>query len=128
MGHHTYTTYRKERLYIDNKILDKYTLYRYIKAGGEKMDLIKKKKIIDRLRRIEGQIRGLERLVGSDTPCLDILTQVAAVTAAMKKTGAEVVRAYLEECLAKAPSTEGETLKEKMMEFQRSLTRYIDMV
>ena len=56
--------------------------------------------IVNRFKRIEGQIRGLERLVENGAPCLDILTQVSAVTAAVKKAGAEVIRISLEQCLS----------------------------
>lgn len=86
-----------------------------------------KKGIINRLRRIEGQIRGLQRLLEGNAACLDILTQVSAVTGAVKKAGTEVVRLYLEQCLldaAKLPEMEREKKKE---EFHKALTRYIDM-
>ncbi len=43
-----------------------------------------KKEVLLRLKRIEGQVRGLQRMVEEETPCADILTQVSAVTAAMK--------------------------------------------
>ena len=46
-----------------------------------------RRQIINRLKRIEGQIRGLEKMIENETPCLDILTQVSAVTAAIKKAG-----------------------------------------
>jgi DNA-binding FrmR family transcriptional regulator len=42
-----------------------------------------RKKISNRLRRIEGQIRGIQRLIEEGAPCIDILTQVSAVTSAM---------------------------------------------
>jgi DNA-binding FrmR family transcriptional regulator len=85
------------------------------------------KKIINRFRRIEGQIRGLEKMVESEAPCLDILTQVSAVTAAMKKTGTEVVRIYLDQCLMAAADTPAADRERKKIEFQRALARYIDM-
>lgn len=85
------------------------------------------KKIINRLRRIEGQIRGLEKMVEHQAPCLDILTQISAVTAAIKKTGTEVVRIYLDQCLAAAADTPAADRQRKKMEFQRALARYIDM-
>lgn len=86
-----------------------------------------KRSIVNRLRRIEGQIRGLQRLLEGGAPCLDILTQVSAVTAAVKKAGTEVVRLYLEQCLMdteKLPQSEREKKKE---EVQKALSRYIDM-
>ncbi len=91
------------------------------------MDKASRRKIVNRLRRIEGQIRGLEKLVGSEAPCLDILTQVSAVTAAIKRAGTEVIRVYLEQCLTET-STKGKADREaKREEFQKALSRYIDM-
>jgi len=85
-----------------------------------------RKDVLLRLRRIEGQIRGLQRMVEEEVACADILTQVAAVTAAVKKVGTVVVKTYMEECLGKTqgkPSARGtETLKD----FQKAVSRYID--
>ena len=89
-----------------------------------------KQKVIDRFRRIEGQIRGIAKLIETDADCLDILTQVSAVTGAVKKAGTEVIRLYLEHCLAEtatpAVPAAAEGMK-KMAEFQKALSRYIDM-
>jgi DNA-binding FrmR family transcriptional regulator len=85
-----------------------------------------KKDVLLRLRRIEGQLRGLQRMVGKGIPCSDILTQVAAATAAIKKVGMVIVQSYMEECLEKtqkgARVKQGETLKD----FQKAISRYID--
>ena len=89
-----------------------------------------KKRVIDRFRRIEGQIRGIEKLIESDAACLDILTQVSAVTGAVKKAGTEVIRLYLDHCLAETAVTSVQAAgerKRKMVEFQKALSRYIDM-
>lgn len=61
-----------------------------------------RKKILDRLRRIEGQVRGLQRLIESEAACVEILIQVAAVTAALKRTGTAIVSAHMEQCLKEA--------------------------
>ena len=53
------------------------------------------KDVLLRLRRIEGQIRGLQRMVEKGIPCPDILAQVAAVTAAVKKVGTVIVQTYM---------------------------------
>ncbi len=82
-----------------------------------------KKKILARLKRIEGQVRGLQRLIEEGAPCVDILTQVSAVTSAMKKTGAAIISTHMESCLK--DSAEGR-LKEKA-DFKTALTRYIDL-
>jgi DNA-binding FrmR family transcriptional regulator len=58
-----------------------------------------RKKISNRLRRIEGQIRGIQRWIEEGAPCIDILTQVSAVTSAMKKTGGAIISNYIKTCI-----------------------------
>jgi CsoR family transcriptional regulator, copper-sensing transcriptional repressor len=82
-----------------------------------------RKKIHSRLRRIEGQIRGLQKMVENQAPCVEVLTQLSAVTSAMKKTGIAVLRVNMNRCFdeAAAKDTRGRN------EFEAALTRYIDM-
>jgi len=82
--------------------------------------------VLLRLRRIEGQIRGLQRMVEEEVACADILTQVAAVTAAVKKVGTVVVKTYMEECLNKTQRTPGVKRVETLRDFQKAVARYID--
>jgi len=82
--------------------------------------------VLLRLRRIEGQIRGLQRMVEEEVACADILTQVAAVTAAVKKVGTVVVKTYMEECLNKTQRTPGVKRVETLRDFQKAVSRYID--
>jgi DNA-binding FrmR family transcriptional regulator len=82
-----------------------------------------RKKIFSRLRRIEGQIRGLQRLVENNTPCVDVLTQVSAVTSAMKKTGIAIIQFRLKQCVIESSQGNDEALDD----FQKALARYIDM-
>ncbi|MDP1993034.1 MAG: metal-sensitive transcriptional regulator [Syntrophales bacterium] len=86
-----------------------------------------RKKIVNRLKRIEGQIRGLEKMIENEAPCLDILTQVSAVTGAIKKAGTEVVRIYLDQCLVDSVNKSDSDRERKKIEFQKALSRYIDM-
>ena len=86
------------------------------------MDL-KRKKILHRLKRIEGQVRGLQRLIESEAPCVDILVQVSAVTSAMKKTGCAIVSANMERCLEDALKDRGHSVED----FQKALVRFIDL-
>ena len=81
------------------------------------------KKIIARLKRIEGQVRGLQRLIELDAPCVDVLTQVSAVTAAMKKTGGAIISTNMKKCLAETPGNPGK----KRDEFYNALSRFIDL-
>ncbi|SCW77088.1 metal-sensitive transcriptional regulator [Ancylobacter rudongensis] len=57
---------------------------------------------LKRLSRIEGQVRGLSRMVEEDRYCIDIVTQVAAVRAALKRVEEEVLRDHLGHCVAHA--------------------------
>ena len=85
-----------------------------------------RKDVLLRLRRIEGQIRGLQRMVEEEVDCADILTQVAAVTAAVKKVGTVVVKAYMEECLDKTQKAPGARRMETLKDFEKAVSRYID--
>ena len=82
-----------------------------------------RKKIHNRLRRIEGQVRGLQRMVERQAPCVDVLTQLAAVTSAMKKTGAAVLRVNMNRCLNEAAAND----RKGRADFEAALTRYIDL-
>lgn len=93
--------------------------------GGYSMER-EKKDVLLRLRRIEGQLRGLQRMVEEGVPCADILTQVAAVTAAIKKVGMVVVKTYMEECLDKTKKESGVKREESLKDFQKAVSRYID--
>jgi len=85
-----------------------------------------KKEVLLRLRRIEGQLRGLQRMVEEGVSCPDILTQVAAVTAAIKKVGTVIVQSYMEECLEKTQKRPSVKQGESLRDFQKAISRYID--
>jgi CsoR family transcriptional regulator, copper-sensing transcriptional repressor len=61
-----------------------------------------------RLRRIEGQVRGLQRMVEEDRYCADILTQIASVQEALRGVGRELMRNHLKHCAASAVRAGGE--------------------
>ena len=82
-----------------------------------------RRKILGRLRRIEGQVRGLQRMVEKQAPCIDVLTQVSAVTAAMKKTGSVIIQANMKRCMDGPVRRTGKGMEE----FQTALTRYIEL-
>jgi len=82
-----------------------------------------RKNVLNRLRRIEGQIRGLERMVQQEAPCADVLTQLSAATAAMKKTGIVIIQANIRRCINEATLDPDKT----MDDFQKALSRYIGM-
>ncbi len=80
----------------------------------------KEKEILNRLRRIEGQIKGLQKMIEGQKDCSEILVQVAAVRAAVNKVGTIIFEAHFNECLKKAVE-EGQT-----EEFIDSLTSLMD--
>jgi DNA-binding FrmR family transcriptional regulator len=85
-----------------------------------------RKDVLLRLRRIEGQIRGLQRMVEEGVPCTDVLTQVAAATAAIKRVGTVVVKTYMEECMDKTQERPGAKREAALRDFQKAVSRYID--
>jgi DNA-binding FrmR family transcriptional regulator len=86
----------------------------------------KKKDVVLRLTRIEGQLRGIQRMVEASAPCPEILTQVAAATAALKKVGTVIIHTYMEECLEKTQKEHGSKQGETLKDFQKAMSRYID--
>lgn len=61
-----------------------------------------------RLRRIEGQVRGLERMIGEDTYCIDVLHQIAAVQGALHKVSLGLISEHLSHCVADAAAGDDE--------------------
>lgn len=60
---------------------------------------------LKRLSRIEGQVRGLQNMIEDDRYCVDILVQVKAVTAALKKVEGELLKDHVDHCIASAIET-----------------------
>jgi len=85
-----------------------------------------KTQIVRRLKRIEGQLRGVQRMMNEGVSCSEILIQVAAATAAMKKVGTAIVHSHLEECLENLVPKFEERQRQTLREFQKTLSRYID--
>jgi len=86
-----------------------------------------KSSILMRLRRIEGQLRGLQRMVEEEVPCSQILTQVAAGTAAMKRVGTAIIQCHMEECLGGIVQKAGNRQRDSLRDFQKAISRYIDL-
>ncbi len=61
-----------------------------------------RKRLLNRLRRIEGQVRGIERMVEDDRYCIDILTQVGAAITALESVGLKVLEEHTRHCVAGA--------------------------
>src|SRR4028119_1922479 len=79
----------------------------YIKQGD-------KEKILARLRRIEGQVRGLQRMVGEEAYCVDILTQIGSVVSASEKVGAILLKDHVEHCVRESIEKGGREADEKI--------------
>jgi CsoR family transcriptional regulator, copper-sensing transcriptional repressor len=81
-----------------------------------------KKSLQERLARIEGQVRGLQRMVDEDKYCIDILTQITAVTAALKAVGIGLLDSHVRHCVREAiEQGEGE---EKIEELVTTVARF----
>src|ERR1700682_6690398 len=61
-----------------------------------------KSRNLKRLRRIEGQVRGLQKMIGDDRYCADILTQISSLQEALRGVGRELMRNHLKPCAARA--------------------------
>ena len=82
------------------------------------------KAVHNRLRRIEGQVRGLQRMVEEDAYCIDILTQVAAVQTALEQVAVNVLDAHVRNCVADAVSDDGPEADEKLDELMAAVRRF----
>jgi CsoR family transcriptional regulator, copper-sensing transcriptional repressor len=78
-----------------------------------------------RLRRIEGQIRGLQRIVEDDKYCIDILTQVAAATKALQSVALGLLEEHLSHCVAGAIAEGGDDAAAKVREASESIARLV---
>jgi CsoR family transcriptional regulator, copper-sensing transcriptional repressor len=81
-----------------------------------------KKDVQDRLRRIEGQVRGIQRMVEEDQYCIDILTQVNSVTAALKAVGMGLLDGHVRHCVTE--SIERGNGEEKVEEMLAAVARF----
>lgn len=87
-----------------------------------------KQAMVDRLKRIEGQIRGLQRLVEEEASCQDILMQASAALAAIKKVSALVIQTHLEKCLERSKKKSEKKQDESLQELKEVLSRYMNLV
>ena len=74
-----------------------------------------KKAIQSRLRRIEGQVRGIEKMVDEDRYCIDVLTQVNAARAALESVALQLLADHTEHCVTEAIQTGGGGAKVKVL-------------
>ena len=84
-----------------------------------------KAKILTRLRRMEGQVRGVQKMVEEDQYCLDILTQLSAVIAAARTTGLLVLEDHIRGCVVNASEDDRETVLAELGEAIERFTRTV---
>ena len=84
-----------------------------------------KEAIQRRLRRIEGQIRGLQRMVEEDRYCISVLEQVAAVTRALQSVSLELLDDHLAHCVLDAAKAGGEDAGRKIEEASAAIARLV---
>ena len=92
------------------------TLHRYI---HRKDDYLK------RLRRIEGQARGLQRMVEDEKYCLDILTQVSAMTKALQSVALGLLEEHMSHCVVEAAAAGGSEAEGKLREASDAIARLV---
>ncbi len=85
--------------------------------SGRRSDYLK------RLHRIEGQVRGLARMVEEDQYCIDVLTQVAATTKALQSFSLALLEEHLSSCVVEAARTDDEAAQAKVREASAAIAR-----
>lgn len=82
-----------------------------------------KKKLLNRLRRIEGQVRGIEAMIESDAYCSDVLTQSAAVNAAINAFNKELLACHIRGCVRRDLLAGDESVIDELVETMQKLMR-----
>lgn len=84
-----------------------------------------KQALVKRLRRIEGQVRGLQRMVEDDTYCIDVITQVSATTKALQSVALLLLEDHLGHCVAHALIEGGDVADDKIKEASEAVARLV---
>jgi DNA-binding FrmR family transcriptional regulator len=85
----------------------------------------KKDAVQKRLRRIEGQVRGLQRMVDDDVYCIDVLTQISAATKALQAVALELLEDHLGHCVSHAIASGGPDADVKIREASDAIARLV---
>ncbi|MGC5172058.1 metal-sensitive transcriptional regulator [Microbacterium sp. DT81.1] len=81
--------------------------------------------LLKRLRRAEGQVRGIARMVEEDQYCIDILTQVSAATKALETVALSLLGDHLTHCVAEASAEGGPVAEQKIREANEAIARLV---
>ena len=84
-----------------------------------------KQALLARLRRAEGQVRGIARMVDEDAYCIDILTQISATTAALESVALGLLEDHLRHCVVDAARQGDEQAEEKIREASAAIARFV---
>ena len=84
-----------------------------------------KEQLLKRLRRAEGQVRGIQRMIEEDTYCIDVLTQVSAATKALETVALALLDDHLTHCVAEASAQGGQVGEDKMREASAAIARLV---
>lgn len=80
---------------------------------------------LNRMRRIEGQVRGIARMIENDEYCIDVLTQVSAATKALQAVALGLVDEHLRHCVAQAVAEGGPVAEAKVAEASAAIARLV---
>nr|WP_231920393.1 metal-sensitive transcriptional regulator [Microlunatus soli] len=84
-----------------------------------------KAEYLKRLRRIEGQARGLQRMIEEEKYCIDVLTQVSAMTSALQSVALGLLDDHLDHCVAEAVRSGGDDADAKLKEASQAIARLV---
>lgn len=92
---------------------------------GEHGYITDKARYLARLKRIEGQARGVHRMVEDEQYCIDILTQISALTSALQRVAVGLLEDHLRHCVTDAVRAGGDTAEEKIREASQAIGRLV---
>ena len=84
---------------------------------------VNRKDLLDRLRKVEGQVRGIQRMVQEDQYCIDVLTQVNSATAALKAVGMGLLDEHVRHCVKESIELGGG--EDKVEELLAAVARFV---
>jgi len=94
-------------------------MHEHVGYIGDKDDLLK------RLRRAEGQVRGIARMVEDETYCIDVLTQISAANRALERVALSLLEDHLSHCVAEAVAEGGAAADAKVREASEAIARLV---
>lgn len=80
---------------------------------------------LKRMRRIEGQVRGIAKMIENDDYCIDVLTQVSAATKALQAVALGLVDEHLKHCVTEAVAEGGQVAEDKVAEASAAIARLV---